>query len=545
MMRIKLADKLMTMLGIAVGTTIIISICYLFLVNKIEADAKKSMDMYTHRYSDMFDIFNAAIEIHSLTQQIIREKDISKIETILTESDSLVKAVFLHISEHNYFESLREHLHAFIKLDSTVVNHILLGNRSEAYQTLIEKANPYFETITNDIRALHTKIELELNNEIKMHESERKRLQALVGLITLLLLVISVVVGFSLIRILIKSIKNTIAMLRDLVQGNGDLTQRIKTKGDDELAEMGTLFNQFIEQQHNLIKDITRASQSVVTNAGSISQSISTITTSAEKVSGQSNNVASASEFASDKINSISSATEEMSTSISTIVASIEEMSASLNEVAKNCQHESQIASTANTQARTTHTDISQLQITSKEIGKVIDIINDIADQTNLLALNATIEAASAGDAGKGFAVVASEVKELARQTTQATEQIRNQIEKMQLDTDKAVVAIDKITTTIDNINLISQTIAASVEEQSVTVNEIARTIAGTSDAANNVAQNVAESAKGLNEISGSIHEIKNATSNTAQNLTEVQQNTESLLDLASKMDTTIKKFKV
>ena len=127
-------------------------------------------------------------------------------------------------------------------------------------------------------------------------------------------------------------------------------------------------------------------------------------------------------------------------------------MSSSLNEVSKNCQKESQIAANANNQAKSTRDLMERLGVSSKEIGKVIEVINDIADQTNLLALNATIEAASAGEAGKGFAVVANEVKELAKQTAQATDQIGRQIEEMQNNTGNAVAAIEDITKIIEEI---------------------------------------------------------------------------------------------
>ena len=179
-----------------------------------------------------------------------------------------------------------------------------------------------------------------------------------------------------------------------------------------------------------------------------------------------------------------------MSAGVSSVATAIEEMSASLNEVSKNCQKESQIAASASNQAKSTRDLMDRLGVSSKEVGKVIEVINDIADQTNLLALNATIEAASAGDAGKGFAVVANEVKELAKQTAQATEQISRQIEEMQGSTTSAVAAIEEITKIIEQINAISHTIVSSVEEQTSTVNEIAKSISGASQAATEIARN-------------------------------------------------------
>lgn len=217
----------------------------------------------------------------------------------------------------------------------------------------------------------------------------------------------------------------------------------------------------------------------------------------------------------------------------------------SLNEVAKNCQKESQITSSANNQAQKTHSEVSHLQAVSIEISKVIELIKGIADQTNLLALNATIEAARAGETGKGFAVVAKEVKELAHQTALATEQIRTQIEKMQESTNNAVKSINTITTVIEEVHTISQTIASSVEEQSATIGEIARNVSSSSEAATSIARNVNESAKGLTEISSNIQGVKLASSDTASMLSDVEKSTRALTELAEKMNTVLKKFKI
>jgi methyl-accepting chemotaxis protein len=220
-------------------------------------------------------------------------------------------------------------------------------------------------------------------------------------------------------------------------------------------------------------------------------------------------------------------------------------MSSSINEVAKNCQKESQIAADASREARSTKEQIERLGSASKEIGKVIDVINHIADQTNLLALNAKIEAASAGEAGKGFAVVANEVKELAKQTAQATGEIARQVEEMQTSTDSAVKAVERITTVIDEVNTISQTIVSAVEEQSATVNEIAKNIGGASSAATKIAKNVGESAKGLSEVSSNIQGVNGAARNTAEGMNQIKTSANDLAKLASGLRKLVDQFKV
>ena len=234
-----------------------------------------------------------------------------------------------------------------------------------------------------------------------------------------------------------------------------------------------------------------------------------------------------------------------MSASVNTVATAIEQMSASLNEVAKNCQKETNIAQNANNQAQMTHKLMDKLGSSSKEIGKVINVINDIADQTNLLALNATIEAASAGEAGKGFSVVANEVKELAKQTAKATSEIQDQVQQMQADVENSIKAIETITKSVEEINEVSQTIVSAVEEQSATINEISKNVSGVSTAAGDVSKNVHESAKGLTEISSNIAGVNTAAADTSKGVNNVRNNALSLTKLAAELSEITRQFKV
>jgi methyl-accepting chemotaxis protein len=177
---------------------------------------------------------------------------------------------------------------------------------------------------------------------------------------------------------------------------------------------------------------------------------------------------------------------------VQTVAASSEELTASIREIAARVQEASHITQVAVKQAAATSDTMTKLGQSSLEIGQVVKVITSIAQQTNLLALNATIEAARAGEAGKGFAVVANEVKELARQTAKATEEIGNKIAGVQSETGLAVTAIREIAGVIDKINEISTSIASAVEEQNAATGEIARNVneaaRGTADVSYNIA---------------------------------------------------------
>jgi methyl-accepting chemotaxis protein len=179
--------------------------------------------------------------------------------------------------------------------------------------------------------------------------------------------------------------------------------------------------------------------------------------------------------------------------------------------------------------AETTNSTIAKLGESSVEIGKVIKVITSIAQQTNLLALNATIEAARAGEAGKGFAVVANEVKELAKETAKATEEIGQKIDAIQSDTKGAVQAIGEISAIINQINDISNNIASAVEEQTVTTNEIGR--------------NVGEAAKGTNEIAKNIGGVAIAAQNTTRGAADMQKAAQSLSGMAAQLQGLVSKF--
>ncbi len=255
--------------------------------------------------------------------------------------------------------------------------------------------------------------------------------------------------------------------------------------------------------------------------------------------------IASSTGNSSVAMNSIAAGTEEMSVSVKGVADAIAQMNASLTEVSRSCAHESVITGKATTDAKAVKDLITELEKASHEIEGIISVINAIADQTNLLALNATIEAARAGQQGKGFAVVANEVKELAHQTAQATERVRQQIEGMGIRTADAVTAIGGISAIINEIDQISHTIAGAVEEQTATMHEISGSIDGASQATEEVARRVAESAAGLTGISDSVQAVRGVAQKNATEISNVSGSAQALAGLASNLEKLVAKFTI
>ena len=251
---------------------------------------------------------------------------------------------------------------------------------------------------------------------------------------------------------------------------------------------------------------------------------------SAEELSAVSTEMSATAEDTSVQANVVSAAAEQVSMNMQTVADGVEEMGASVREIAGNAHEAAKVAQQAVQVAETTNATIAKLGESSNDIGKVIKVITSIAEQTNLLALNATIEAARAGDAGKGFAVVANEVKELAKETSKATEDIGHKIEAIQADTRGAIETINQISQIIDRINGISNTIASAVEEQTATTNEISR--------------NVHEAAKGSGEIAQNITSVAKAAQSTTQGAGNTHQAAAELSRMAAELQQLVCRYR-
>ncbi|MTV25393.1 hypothetical protein FTX61_08230, partial [Nitriliruptoraceae bacterium ZYF776] len=251
------------------------------------------------------------------------------------------------------------------------------------------------------------------------------------------------------------------------------------------------------------------------------------LNTSSEQLAAVASQVGAAAEETATQSNVVAAAGEQVSHNVQTVATAVEEMSASVREIAQSSGEASRVASEAVRTAEATNENVARLGESSAEIGAVIEVITSIAEQTNLLALNATIEAARAGEAGKGFAVVANEVKDLAKETARATEEISVKIAAIQSDTGEAVSAIEGIGQIVARIADMQHTIASAVEEQTATTNEISRNV---NEAARGSAQ-IAENIVSVAQAAGETSQGAAATQDAAGQLREVATGLQQLVD--------------
>jgi methyl-accepting chemotaxis protein len=326
---------------------------------------------------------------------------------------------------------------------------------------------------------------------------------------------------------------------------DGDYTQHISRKTNDEIGDLMDSFGQMSKNTQALLNNLTGGIQTLASSSTELATVSDAMAKGIGTMADKAHTVTAAAEESSANTTTVAAGMEQASVNLSTVASATEEMSATVTEIAGNAEKARSISGEAMSQADAVTAMMKQLGAAAKEIGKVTETISDISAQTNLLALNATIEAARAGAAGKGFAVVAGEIKELARQTAAATGDIKGKIEGIQTSTGSAMSDIEGIARVIKSVGEIVSQMAAAIEEQSVTTRDVAQNIAQASAGVGDANTRVAQTASVAGEIARDIAAINETISEIKVGGNQVQESATGLSTLAEQLKAMVAKFKV
>jgi methyl-accepting chemotaxis protein len=335
-------------------------------------------------------------------------------------------------------------------------------------------------------------------------------------LVTLFFVVFGIFLTISIVKRMVLPLNRAVQALDEIASGGGNLSKKLEVTSEDEVGWLGRNFNRFADTLAGIVQSVRSTSNQV--------------TLAAQKLTALAQIMAKNAGETSTQANAVSVSAEQVNRSVQTVAIGTGEMSASIREIARSVSEASKVAVSAVRVAEETNIKVTKLGESGAEIGNIIKVISSIAEQTNLLALNATIEAARAGEAGKGFAVVANEVKDLAKETAKATEDIKKKIEMIQTDTKGAVDAIAAIGEIINKISDIQSAIAAAVEEQTKTTNEIS--------------MNLAEAARGTSEIAQNVTHVAKDTQSTSAAAADSQNAAAELSTMAAQLQSIVGQFK-
>jgi methyl-accepting chemotaxis protein len=565
-------------------------------IQDIDVIDKELYEVNTVPLGDIAKTAMAYQRIRVLVGQAIMEKDKEKQKEYIHTIDELHKTMDLELINfeksvrspeiRQEFNKLKVMQGKWVVILDEALRLAVAGENQAAYAIYTGQGNQYSMEMSQIIDNL---MDLKMTQAGKKAESNSVVTKTATNNMLMLLglsFLAAISLGIFITRQVTSSVKTLQALMVEVEKG--DLTVSGTVDSEDEMGQLTLSFNKLIGTMRQMTKEIydtaitlNQSSNSMLAvaevvasnseemsavvggasvategitvsvNHGAnssleLSGNIHSISVATEEISATIHSLASASEQASVSldqvsvlvekisggINLVAGSAKDVSGSVSHVVTAVKEINLSLNEVSKNCERSIFVAKDAEMRAQETTVIIQKLNGLSKQIGKVVTLINDIADQTNMLALNAAIEAAGAGDAGKGFAVVANEVKELAKQTSGATDVIANQIESMQAEMEEAVRAVGGITQVIDAINENSNNIAIAVTEQSTVVGNISTAVVTAAEKLNlisneigdiaeksrNVARGAAESTQGVKEIAHSVSDLSLTAGDLAKN---------------------------
>ncbi len=401
------------------------------------------------------------------------------------------------------------------------------------------KSKKSIQTTLYELEKSIGNVEINQKRVENITNTEVKNIAIYIGILSILIISL-LTFGTWIILSIKKPASSILEIVKDL-DNSDDLSKRIEIKGHDEFSVITGQFNNYLDKIHSKIDEITETASALQEDSVDLNNRSMQYIENTDEAVNNTSNVSSSTEQISEKFKSISSTVSEAEMSLNTVAVASEQMISTIVEISDNSDKALNISSTAVKQADTASDKVSNLGEAANEIGKVTEVISEISEQTNLLALNATIEAARAGDAGRGFAVVANEIKVLAKQTADATLQIKKQIAGIQGATQETVNEITQITKTINDVNEIVEGIASAVKEQSTTSSEIANNISNATSGISEINENLIVSSEAANILTEDIKKADTSFSGVSRNSVDVKNSVAKVNELSDKLKDQLK----
>jgi methyl-accepting chemotaxis protein len=480
-------------------------------VPAIQALAALQAGLMQYRVSEMSYVF-----LNDPDERELRTANMESGMSMANKAEADFEPFIDNPDERKIYEAIKQDVEQCKAETQTILGFTRKNDTGDATSEVLGSAAGAFSQLMDDVQAeIDLKVKGAANAKAANAILYKRSVWWIFGTL-LIATVLSLLMAIATTYLIARPVRDAGEVVKRIA--GGDITSAgLVVRSSDEIGELANNVNIMQRSLRDVIASVFISAERFAAKSVEFSTAYRQITANSAEVS--------------ERANVASATSEDLKRNLQTVAAGTGEMSTTIQDIAKNATESARVAGDAVKMAQDTNSAITKLGESSAQIGQVIKVITSIAGQTNLLALNATIEAARAGEAGKGFAVVANEVKELAKQTAKATDDIRLKIEAIQSDTTASVGAIAAIGGIISHIYDISGTIAAAVEQQSATTNEMSR--------------NLTEAAKGSTEIAKNMEGVAQAAHSTSVGAAGSQKAAETLSLMSAELHGLVAQFKV